>query len=339
MYENEYGYECHRINVEYNIAYNYIKQGILSRTRSRTQKIMHGAPLSEWQGHSAGKAGLSAPRTPLLALGFISAPRELDRRAYLRPTLIAIGTSNLGYRFVVGDSQSIRLSAQLGAESSAFGDLCRLSGLADGGKERLSEKTLLWFRAAVTTFPHAAWFGKTDTDTVIAWERLQQPLRWLATQPIWRDARLFFGRLLWTSYLDSARTFCGCCASHADHGRLLQTSSAAAWGPCAAETDRPTSASPVRYSRLHNSSVRGPFPFAFGAFYAVSSQTAEWLARSKHAARMRRRLRSGSLSVRMRYTEDALFGEVVIRCPGLTVLAASWDAIANLDEVCELLLL
>ena len=265
----------------------------------------------------------------LLAVGFISAPRELGRRSYLRPALLAI--DELVFRFVLGDVQSQRLKAQLDAEQTKWRDLLFVS-TPDVGKQRLSEKTVLWFHEAVRLFPRATWFAKTDTDSFLVWDRLRAPLHWLATHSVWARERLFVGKLAWTSYLDARRTFCGCCAHNADHGRLLQTTSAAAWGPCASASDRSSANAPVRYSRLHNSTVRGPFPFAEGSFYAISASLALWLAKSRHAWRMRRRMRTGRLSARMMYTEDTFFGGLVERCHNMTVIAMSRDLIANLDE-------
>ena len=270
-------------------------------------------------------------RTTLLALGVISAPREWERRSYVRPALRAIDTTELAFRFVLGDAQRSGLKARLDAEQVKWRDICFLP-VPDVGKQRLSEKTLHWFHEAVRLFPRAMWYAKTDTDSFLVWERLRHPLRWLAAHPAWDSERYFLGKLAWTSYLVAKRTFCGCCAHHAEHGRLLQTAPDAAWGPCASAADRASPDAPVRYSRQHNSSVRGPFPFAGGSFYAISASLARWLSHSRHAWRMRQRMRAGRLSGRMMYTEDAFFGGLVERCRNMTVIATSWDLIANLDE-------
>lgn len=230
---------------------------------------------------------------PLIAVGFISAPPEAERRAYMRPALAAM--QGLLHRFVVGQHSALRVNTNVAAESASTGDLIVLADIRDSGKDKLSAKTLAWFRKAARLFPHARWLAKADTDTFLVWERLQRPLRWLAESPVWGGARLYLGRHMWTSFLDERHSFCGCCGITLKHARTLQTSADAAWGACGDEADRASSSmhAPLRHSRRHNSSVSGPFLFGFGSFFAVSRATARWLRRAPFVRRALRRLRTG----------------------------------------------
>lgn len=263
---------------------------------------------------------------PLLALGILSSPTEVDRRAYIRDTLRReVAANEVVFRFLLGSKPA--------ATRVTEADVLHLQVGADS-KKILTLKSLLWFLKARSVCPNARFYGKTDSDTFIVWHRLLPSLWWIATNTTWAHMPLLVGMTSWTSYLPEAPSFCGCCGGSEHHARILQRKQNAAWGPCFAAKGGSDgwSLQPPRWSRERNSTVEGPFPFAWGALYFLSRE-AVFAIDSRETRAFLDWLRRTRLSRRMAYTEDLVMSRLALASsPNATVIRFAKDLIANIDD-------
>ena len=239
----------------------------------------------------------------LLALGIIGIPSEQAKRQYIRGWLRAANTgaatssqhgSMLEHRFALGTKHLRGITHKaLRREHAEQGDLALMKEQREG-KEHLSEKTLRWFSHAAQLFPCAHFIGKADPDTLLVWERLGVQLRFLLSSRRALDRRLLVGTGFdWTSMVTSGADTphaCGCCGRSPQAAWNLRLAPRAAWGACDF-SNRSSSREEMRekyasggWSRKLGGSLEGPFPYAFGTFYAVSQPLVRWLAASPFVA-------------------------------------------------------
>ena len=246
-----------------------------------------------------------APHPPTLAIGVMSAPGDSSRRGYIRPSL-RFGHAGLIFRFVLGlRGVSSTMVASTVAENATFGDLLGLSAARDGGRQFFAEKTLAWLRYAGRAFPLADFIGKVDQDTYFVWNRARR----LLDLAVWQAGNrpLYIGQIEWTSFLPEERRVCGCCGYTREHAAYLQSQAGARFGSCGPQKSASTA-------------ISGPFPFAQGAFYALSRAALETgILRSSEADETQAvlasdRWRSGS-------EEDIMVGFLLSRSvPDLLIL-------------------
>ena len=77
--------------------------------------------------------------------------------------------------------------------------------------------------------------------------------------------------------------------------------------------------------------LEGPFPYAFGTFYAVSQPLARWLAASPFVARAVAQLEADRWSRQMAYTEDLVFGWAVSRAANTSAVSFPKGNFDNFD--------
>jgi len=254
---------------------------------------------------TVSRCGKPQRERTLLALGIIGIPSEQAKRQYIRGWLLAANTgaatssqhgSLLEHRFALGTRYLEGITHKaLRQEHAEQGDLALMKEQREG-KNHLSEKTLRWFLRGAELFPCAHFIGKADPDTLLVWERLGVQLRLLlSSRRLLLDRRLFVGTGFdWTTMVTSggagAPHACGCCGRSPQSAWDLQLTPRAAWGACdfsnrssSREAKRQKYAS-GGWSRKLGGSLEGPFPYAFGTFYAVSQPLVRWLAASPFVA-------------------------------------------------------
>ena len=85
------------------------------------------------------------------------------------------------------------------------------------------------------------------------------------------------------------------------------------------------------WSRMLRGRLEGPFPYAFGTFYAVSQPLARWLAASPFVARAVAQLEADRWSRQMAYTEDLVFGWAVSRAANTSAVSFPKGNFDNFD--------
>ena len=280
---------------------------------------LRNASASFCGANISGAEGRGPRSRATLAIGVMSAPGDSSRRGYIRPSLHRACASDTGlaFRFVLGlRGVSRTMVASTVAENETFGDLLGLSAARDGGRQYFAEKTLAWLRYAGRAFPLADFIGKVDQDTYFVWNRA----RHLLDLALWQagDRALYVGQMGWTSFLPEERRVCGCCGYTREHGAYLQSQTGARFGSCGPQKSANT--------------VAGPFPFAQGAFYALSRAALETgILRSSeadetHAVLASDRLRNGD-------AEDIIVGFLLSRSvPALLILHWGLTIFHNFDE-------
>ena len=214
------------------------------------------APLAALQTH--------APRVTdaplLLALGIITAPRNLYRRAWIRPLVVAHSES-MRHAFVIGNLRVRKTTsyyftadgrAQLAAEQVAHRDLLVVPA-RDAPPYAVAEKTLAWYRAALALFPNARHVAKTDDDTIVNVRTLLADVRALAAP------NLYYGVLRWRMW--QVADSCG------PMGPLSPATLQAVYAAAQAE--------------CRNAS--GPFPFADGSLAVLGAALVRWMLRGAAA--------------------------------------------------------
>jgi uncharacterized membrane protein YgcG len=276
----------------------------------------------------------------LLALGVLSLPAEANRRAYVRRSLRhsqsdAHETASFAYRFVIGTSGlSAVQAARLASENAQQADLALLADARDNRKQYLSEKVLRWLQLALRLFPKARFYGKSDTDVYVVWPRLAPRL---LLEPL--GTRTIVGLIEWASYLPAERRFCGCCAATFAHAQILQSDRRAHFGSCevgggggggGAGGGGGGGGGGGRHNNMTTTHV-GPYRFAQGAFYALSSALVREVTHA--ATHALREMNSGELIVKR--GEDLMTGRLIhmLKEPR-AVRSTSWpkSSIHNFDE-------
>ena len=268
---------------------------------------------------TSGAEGRGPRPRATLAIGVMSAPGDSSRRGYIRPSLHRACASDTGlaFRFVLGlRGVSSTMVVSTVAENATFGDLLGLSAARDGGRQYFAEKTLAWLRYAGRAFPLADFIGKVDQDTYFVWNRA----RHLLDLALWQagDRPLYVGQMEWASFLPEERRVCGCCGYTRKHGAYLQSQMGARFGSCGPEKSANT--------------VAGPFPFAQGAFYALSRAALETgILRSNEADETQAALASDRW--RNGDAEDIMVGFLLSRSvPDLLILHWGLTIFHNFDE-------
>lgn len=130
----------------------------------------------------------------MLALGIISDPREVRRRARIRETWLPINSTAVVSYFVLGNVSTCVSKDIIAAETAAHSDLvCVPTG--DCVKWYSPLKVHAWFVFALEKWPHAAWFGKMEDDGMLKITALLNELRALGIR---RSAPVYIGMMQWT---------------------------------------------------------------------------------------------------------------------------------------------
>ena len=294
-----------------------------------------GSVLEQRPGWSRRQAPKCASPRTLLALGIISTPSEHGRRGYIREWLRAANgrSSALLFRFVIGGWQlPPQQQRDLDEEHARHLDLA-VDVDQQEGKDSLTEKTLKWFVLASRMFPCAQFVGKTDPDTFIRWEGLKAQLRAVLTNRValGLGPKLYVSmRFDWTFMLRDIPHACGCCGIFPNHARKLRAQAIASnWLACDFKN---RSVENSDWSELHRSRIEGPFPFAPGAFFAVSRWALQELAQLAFVSHALQQLRHRRWDARMLYTEDMVFGWVMAQVRDLAAVSfGGMDAFDNFD--------
>ena len=237
---------------------------------------------------------------PLLALGIVSAPTHVERRAQLRPFLTAGDAEkhNVLFKFVLGHTAT-DVIAEIKAYGRSEPDVVLLDA-SEGGGVGCVDKSFAWWRHAIVAYPHAAYIGKTDDDSIVRLPALAQLLR----TPLPHAPRhVYAGWVQWTSWFPERKYFgCGWAteAHRALHARTAPRSDCARCSWCLRRERGTTAPARVPLSEP----VVGPFPFATGALELMSAPLAAavfgsaWAAEYISAARAaaQRELARDSLS-------------------------------------------
>lgn len=298
------------------------------------------------------RCGRPQNKWTLLALGIPAIPKEQARRQYIRGWLRAANTGTatssqhglvLEHRFALGTKYLRGTTHQLlRREHAELGDLAIMREQREG-KEHLSEKSLRWFVLAPSLFPCAHFIGKADPDTFLVWERLGVQLRLLLSSRRALDRRVLVGTGFdWTSVASSsapgvewpgverAPHACGCCGRSPSAAWGLQLNPKAMWGACDFR-NRSSKYSSGGWSHMLNASLEGPFPYAFGTFYAVSQPLARWLAASTFMAHAVTQLGADQWGRQMAYTEDLVFGWAVSHAANTSAVSFHQGSFDNFD--------
>ena len=236
---------------------------------------------------------------PLLALGIVSAPTHVERRAQLRPFLTAGDAEkhNVLFKFVLGHT-----AADVIAEIKAYGrsepDVVLLDA-SEGGGVGCVDKSFAWWRHAIVAYPHAAYIGKTDDDSIVRLPALAQLLR----TPLPHAPRhVYAGWVQWTSWFPGRKYFgCGWAteAHRALHARTAPRSDCARCSWCLRRERGTTAPARVPLSEP----VVGPFPFATGALELMSAPLAAAVFGSAWAAEY---IRAARASAKRELARDSL---------------------------------
>ena len=194
-------------------------------------------------------------------------------------------------------------AADVIAEIKAYGrsepDVVLLDA-SEGGGVGCVDKSFAWWRHAIVAYPHAAYIGKTDDDSIVRLPALAQLLR----TPLPHAPRhVYAGWVQWTSWFPERKYFgCGWAteAHRALHARTAPRSDCARCSWCLRRERGTTAPARVPLSEP----VVGPFPFATGALELMSAPLAAavfgsaWAAEYISAARAaaQRELARDSLS-------------------------------------------
>lgn len=210
-----------------------------------------------------------------------------------------------------------RLQAALQAEADASGDL-ELLGVVDGGKARLSEKSLAWFLRAAEVFAGARFVGKADVDTFLVVPRV---LAFLRRAPA--DVPLILGRHQFASYSYRHSNICGCCGfTRTMAVNLARRQHKPPWACNHSRTETAVSA------------PMAPFPFGIGPFFALSHHVVDWVRASPLVRRATADL-AAARSVRLvHYAEDIFISWLASHTPRIQALGLSFmgRAVHDIDE-------
>ena len=166
----------------------------------------------------------------LLVIGTIADPRKPWRREWIRRDG-AVARATMQHVFVIGDqrvatpssgwvhtktgwtsipavpparlrAQHQAMEAALAHEQATHGDIFTVRA-RDYAPYAVAEKTLGWYRAALTLFPNARYVAKTDDDSILNLRTLLADLRAL------NSADLYYGVLRWRMWQPSNACACG----------------------------------------------------------------------------------------------------------------------------------
>ena len=238
----------------------------------------------------------------VLALGVLARAMDTAPMARVRDTFLRTGGRSLAYRFLVGHSEGGSSSSSDGggganlsssplhANSYSKHDDVVLLPARDGGAAHLKEKVLAWLSYAVSQWPNATWIGKCDLDSLPIFPRLFPQLSSALAQgrsSASPSSLVYAGTFMAASFDRAARRFCGCCANARNwrHALTLQSSSSAAGGACPRQQPMADGEAHNHHQQQHawrpgpstsvtSSSVAGPFRFAGGSFYALTTPLA-----------------------------------------------------------------
>lgn len=218
--------------------------------------------MDSMKGKGSGKKEL------LLAIGVISAPRNFDRRHWLRhyaPALPGLTVT----QFVLGENFGSNLGHEIvllaKAEERMCGDIFRAPNVTDGSAASHVVKTLEWFRHASTLA--VRWVVKTDDDTI--WN---VPLLLLETKVLGsRFSYVYHGVMRWRKFSVTGHSCCGLTSEMGPPNAPPKVSDALV------KFD-------VKCNTSHGNLVVGPFPYADGSFELLSHRLVRALFRSSRLA-------------------------------------------------------
>ena len=259
---------------------------------------------------------------PFILIGFPIGvdQRNRERRNLLRelwvPEYPNIGET-VAYEFIIGTLTSYAqghpasVLDELYHEDQTYGDLALVNAREAtydpyrGDPKCTGEKLVAWFQYVSIRYRKTAFFIKADWDTWIHTPRLEINLRRLAT----RKEPTYFGNTLWCSYSVLDFQPCG-------YG----------FGPLQAAGSRKTECPPLPRS---GSSAVGPYPYAAGLFWGMSSEVVQWIAWSPIVNDF---VRNASMRLSPPYWvkgEDSAFGFFahISPFPRLSPLHWGWDVV------------
>ena len=227
---------------------------------------------------AASTDGSVVPSELLLAIGVMSAPQHAHRRHWLRDASRRFRQQQVLQRFVLGrvvmpeapaaQPASIRLNHSIETEVQQYGDIIRLSGIAESARTSCIEKSFAWWSLALDAFPHASFVAKTDDDALNIYPQL---VRLLTAAPFVSGAReplIYAGWSQYSSFIPDYNVACGW-----------------AFGPRVAieNTERGNCKTCISHPFCYDkklrgwsraplsASIRGPFIFAVGALQIMSA--------------------------------------------------------------------
>ena len=210
----------------------------------------------------------SAAGSHYLAVGVISAPEYVHRRAVLRATWMSLdGGNDVCANFVIrARGAPIHLDKLLNAETTIHGDILRVDVPWDETRMRGPVLTLAaWVRHAALHLPHARFIAKVDDDSYLHAPGLATLLRGHVEHAA-PHARTYLGTLTWYSWFANKWDRCGFGWTWHGSMGMGQNCRNTTWASTRCVTGC--------------GSASGPFPFAAGYLVVLSNPLAKAIAAS-----------------------------------------------------------
>lgn len=204
-----------------------------------------------------------------LAIGIVSAPEYVHRRAVLRHTWLSLPAPGVHTRFVVRALHApARLHRQLSAEQRTHSDILEVSVPWNETRLRGPVLTLAaWIRHAASQLPSARYIAKVDDDSYLHAPGLAELLRSTLHPSLGAHAMAYIGTLTWYSWYAEQWDRCGFGWSWNGANAMGQFCRNHTWASqrCGAHGCGP---------------AVGPFPFAAGYLIIVSAPLASAISSS-----------------------------------------------------------